>query len=705
MFTVVRALFQNPLNKNFASRHHLFKWGYFPLYLLLILAGIASVIPSFFYITESQSRLLAAIAVFVYAAHFAIILHTLILSTSATSQLSQPITWESLVLTKMDGKKIVLGQWFSLVRRVWFWHGLVGLMKTGVALGFAQHIHNAVVRGACGSPLESLCYVELSGVPYYSNPVYFTSDLSPSLKKILIVLLITFGIGVLEAGLSVAIGVLAGLMARTKPLLQVGLAVSVRSLLPILPIIALIAINPRLEYLRDDWARQEDMYSQRITYLGWFDLRDELPLLEASSVGWMGLADGGLLASTNILRPYVPSRFNVMRGIWSAALGASLYVISIYGMLWLARQQAVQHGAAWPPKSKWRGGLPKFFQNPLIRFYWRYLRRNRSIWSSALLLCVVFAALLYIGQAPRLSYMDYAKARRVFTLFAATYALNFLIGLRTLFIAANSFKKIEYSGIWELLIIADLNPKRLIIGQWWAIFRYVLPYHLMGAFVRLGSAYAMTQFLHSYRPGYPVKYSLPQWFDRLGSPFYYISYNDMSNFFTYYPSLELIVRAGAVLVLFGLFEAALLTAFGLCSGFVIRKSTPLHFVFSVLLRSFPILIFALFLKQTSHQNWGYLSEGWGCCGTQAPNRFVTADEAANRLKALETEQILATTQIDGGVMFSANLMRVPHLQRDFFMARHLFIMVTGLMLYFLMTILALRLTQQIAIRRGVSPPD
>lgn len=70
--------------------------------------------------------------VFTLTLHFVLMFRTLALSANSIAREKQNNTWDMLILTGIDGQRIVLGKWWATVRRMWRWYVLLGVLRAGV---------------------------------------------------------------------------------------------------------------------------------------------------------------------------------------------------------------------------------------------------------------------------------------------------------------------------------------------------------------------------------------------------------------------------------------------------------------------------------------------------------------------------------------------------------------------------------------------
>jgi hypothetical protein len=245
-----------------------------------------------------------------------------------------------------------------------------------------------------------------------------------------------------------------------------------------------------------------------------------------------------------------------------------------------------------------------------------------------------------------------------------------------------------------LLALTNVDARQLILSKWWATVRGVWFYHVLAGVLKVGLACGIAQFFHSELRPWSAEPSVRQAFN-------YISYNQPYDYFPINPNWHAVLRAAVILVLFGLVEAGLLAAIGLLSSLSLRKIGSVQLMVGIGLRVLPILATLLLVNKVSEYAYGYARYRWYM---DSPNAYITTNESINRTILFESAQVVGTTQIDGGVLASTNLLRVQPM-RHYFLVRAFVNIGIGMGIHIMMTIGVLWLAQKQAIRRGLSPPQ
>jgi len=656
----------------------LLHWRYLPFHALLLLAALWALIPFGLKITEGYTRLLGAITVVVYAARLGIILRTLVLSARVMAHETTSESWR----TGLNARQIVRRAWWSVLRRVWGWHMLVGLLNLGLALGLAQHIFDTAQRWLCGSPFTFVCYP----MPLTTPPAPIPD---PSLSAIMVALVIVLGFGLLEAALVPALGILGALIAECRRVSPVFMVIIVYGLVAFWAISVAIYIS---HYTA--WRLIEAQYAYVYSYNSnaWM----YASMLGSGAAGVVTLADGGTLIAANTLRLYGATDFNHVRTLVRVAIGIGCYIGVILISLRLAQSIAVRSGAARPVRRPLRERFA-WMVSPVARAQAQTLREllHQNRWPRVIL-WGLFTLALIMAWMGRWVYPDCTRGPLLRVMAGAVYGFYAIVVLRTLVIATRCFRREhEEPDAWDVLLLTGVNSRQLILGKWWAALREVWGYHVMAAFLKLGLAYGVAQYLFDAPTEVPPT--------ALERAFYYLKYNfgpygcSTSYGYIYHNyvpiSLWAVVRAGVVLGAFGLIEAALLCAIGLISALIIKKNSAFQLGLAVFLRFVPITLCVVFLQLSLHQR--EILEGR--MGWFSP---TPVNETHTWLRALDTVQTAASTVADGGLAV-ANLMRWG---RSYYYVRQLLALGIGLVLYVVLTYMFLRGAQWIARRRGALPP-
>jgi len=538
-----------------------------------------------------------------------------------------------------------------------------------------------------------LCYNEL----YHYN---YIEALNPALKKGIVALFVTGTFGLLEAGLAVMLGILGASLTIRFKTLRYGLGfilwgIMVGLVLAIVIRVDRFALNIlelEYEYMRPSTLRD---------WFNWIDRRHSAHILRMISLGIFSLGDGGTLISTNILRPYTPSAFNVLRNLVSAILGYWIYIFMIWGGLRLAQVMCVRNGASVPIKQPFIvQRLWRFFKHPVLKSQQHYIhyqhrqQKRRVRLGAVVLIALVFSGLLLFSAMPKWIYMDYTQKRLLYGMAGVLFLVHAIVGLRTLVVAGRSISREFSTGTWDLLALTNVDARQLILSKWWATVRGVWFYHVLAGVLKVGLACGIAQFFHSELRPWSAEPSVRQAFN-------YISYNQPYDYFPINPNWHAVLRAAVILVLFGLVEAGLLAAIGLLSSLSLRKIGSVQLMVGIGLRVLPILATLLLVNKVSEYAYGYARYRWYM---DSPNAYITTNESINRTILFESAQVVGTTQIDGGVLASTNLLRVQPM-RHYFLVRAFVNIGIGMGIHIMMTIGVLWLAQKQAIRRGLSPPQ
>jgi hypothetical protein len=223
---------------------------------------------------------LAGLTVLIY---FSLMFRTLSLAGNTVSREKRGGTWENLLLTGMDARRLVLGKWWAVICTVWREYALLALLCVGVCAGGGVLYLSQMAPGRLLSAWEPVLHPAAGVILSAAFAVTFTA---------------TNGL------FTAAVGVTGSLLSRDgHPGVMMALAVRVVS--PVVPLAA-AGLMIRHELTRDVLNPAEQSIFEigeqlRVSFALMMALLDNgtsLSMMAAASdyPGWRALALGGLAA-------------------------------------------------------------------------------------------------------------------------------------------------------------------------------------------------------------------------------------------------------------------------------------------------------------------------------------------------------------------------------------------------------------------------
>lgn len=157
---------------------------------------------------------LVSLVIMHFALYIVVTLVTLALAASSITREQTSRTWESLLLTEMSARQIVLGKWWATLRALWGDHVLVLVLR----LGFVAWLH------------------WMGSSPDQPDPM-----------RLLIVLLVVTVLTLADNGLTTVIGILPPVSGRNPVILTLALALRLMASVGVLVLTSVIGL------LAHDW--------------------------------------------------------------------------------------------------------------------------------------------------------------------------------------------------------------------------------------------------------------------------------------------------------------------------------------------------------------------------------------------------------------------------------------------------------------------
>jgi hypothetical protein len=314
---------------------------------MFVVAACVALIPFWVFMGDNPRNmvLFAVIALTVYIVHLNLAIKTLTLASLSIAREAVAENWDSLVMTGIDGRKIVLAKWVAVLGCVWRDYAWASLLRLGLAYGLAKYFDDVYI-GSCYRHLAGgLCYYN-SGYPYY----FYTFD-NPFVMAIIIVGLIclmAFG----EAGLLAALGICFGSLNRQNRMVGMTCAAIVRGILVFMAIFIWIVIGV---HSRSLFEQVNTPYNpSNPGYYRWnMNIAERQALLGSAQIVLSPLADSGTLLVTDLIRP-TNHIDNLVQRLMTGAIALSVFG----GLIWLslraAELLAVRQRALRPRESEFR---------------------------------------------------------------------------------------------------------------------------------------------------------------------------------------------------------------------------------------------------------------------------------------------------------------------------------------------------------------
>lgn len=351
--TLLKRIFNGPILRNDIAylrahtRNHN-PWLRRAGYVLVAFASIMASLPLWIYITDDFPTylLLPPMVVAIYGVQLVVSAHTLILATHIANRERQTGTWDSLVLTGIDARQILLSKWLAVMLQVWPGHVLAALLRSGLAYGLVQ-LFDVINFGGCAKYFSApLCY--------FSYPWGRMDGALPSLPLILLSFVVLVIFGLLEAGLLVALGSFGAWSTQEHRNAAVAIGATIRVVLMLVvayswqlinyygsPISNRIIEPYIIPYASNQvwgvpYRFSSSLYSATVE------------LTYAAQLTLSTVADNGTVIITDLMRPNAPP-IHVLRRLAAISYGLGLYFVLILLLLQLTKRFLVRRGALYPP--------------------------------------------------------------------------------------------------------------------------------------------------------------------------------------------------------------------------------------------------------------------------------------------------------------------------------------------------------------------
>jgi hypothetical protein len=302
---------------------------------LKLLACVVATLPLWLYM-DDQIRtyvLIFFMGLTIYLVHLQAVTRTLTLASQAIARETESGNWDSLVMTGLDARQIIMSKWWAVMRCVWKDHLFAAILKFGLVLALGQYF-NVVYLGACYRHLGGgLCYVSDGYYyPYSSFPIFATlSMLCP------VAILIAFGL--LEGALLAAIGIYTSMFSKYR-VVGMAWAVAIRGLLIAIAIVSFFLIASRSQKIFE----QNNFYAIR-----WFmSYQERQNILGTLQLSLSTFADSGTIMTTDLIR----RTWNY--DYWFGRFASAIILLGVFAaltrfVLKLAQHSAVKNHALRPP--------------------------------------------------------------------------------------------------------------------------------------------------------------------------------------------------------------------------------------------------------------------------------------------------------------------------------------------------------------------
>ncbi|MDX1993732.1 MAG: hypothetical protein SF029_15190 [bacterium] len=359
-------LHQNPVYRaewlylrRWRERRYAARWLILPP---LIPIFFIAYLPVAVYITDVTVGLLGVMAAVIIPIHLLVMLRTLALAIHVARRESSGHAWDTLVLTGVSARQIVVGKWWAVTRAMLPEYLLTALLTMGLAYGLAQYLHADNFLCIIVYFPDGLCYTSYR-MSYGGFPPWEFLPYIPALWKFASAFGFLLMMNLLSAALMTAIGQAAARLTSRQPK-SVPYSISIGIFVSLL-IIVLTASWMTDKVIREtdkawcvNWAfscptiRREFTPSEAEIRIV---AADKLWVIEILQFGLLTFIGNGALLAANTLRPpFWEGLRLLLRNLISFGIGVSLHLILIYGALRLAQIAAVRHNALSPKHERVR---------------------------------------------------------------------------------------------------------------------------------------------------------------------------------------------------------------------------------------------------------------------------------------------------------------------------------------------------------------
>jgi len=338
--------------------------------------------------------------------------------------------------------------------------------------------------------------------------------------------------------------------------------------------------------------------------------------------------------------------------------------------------------------------FPRYFiNNPITRREYRFLRGDREKlgWRRVALACLIFLVGTF-AVYPFWHYIVYESVMELSFLTGIIYVFH--LGA-TIWAFERSSKTIsrEFStGQWEDLILTGTDARQIVISKWYAATIYIIPIFLIAGLLKLGPACNLAQRLHmTQSSNYGSALTYTSWLNA-----WYLELN---------PSLLKTATGGVVLLTYSVAESCLISALGIGSAFLMHRRTWLSAFPAILLRGGLVIAVMLIWFGINQQTFDWFELSYELQNQSTTNSSAWTDHIQtirDWAYLLESVQLAASPLADNGMIITAYLMRPTG--SHFHILQALFYAGIGLLLFFILIWLVLRIVQILAVRRGALPP-
>jgi hypothetical protein len=337
-------------------RQHDNRWLQLIDRILLIPALGLAPIPFLTYINSTNLNLYLVMLIAIVSFCIWIEVRMVIVAVNSVWRQRRADTWESLILTGIDARQIVLGKWWAVVRQTWRSYVHLAALKLALACGIMQYL-NIYPRWID---------IEIDNINrafYYMSYQNYAATVplawNPGITAFIIGALVATFFSLAEDILTVAVGMLVSLVVRRMNTIGMIVSAILRVVLGVVGIVLVFWIRDlEIRAWRERhnwqvyWGCDGEYFRKQTDYYNWcVEERVARRIFETLQVSASSLADNGLLLAANILRP-IGSPLFVLRNVASAILGLGIYAILTWMCLRFAQFLAVRQGASPPEKRR-----------------------------------------------------------------------------------------------------------------------------------------------------------------------------------------------------------------------------------------------------------------------------------------------------------------------------------------------------------------
>lgn len=323
------------------------RWSNVSVLVLFAVALYTVTYPRWHQLRCYEGQIVLWMAIIVGAFQVLIILRTLFLAAHVMHRTANHDGWDTLALTRIDTRRIIIGKWRVVFASVWPFHLLVAALKLPFMHSLVSYLNDTSISWSF-TALEQ-AFLHISGnwigsgcLSYYAGQRTGFYSYFPSIFSSWVIILTVFAL--LEAAFLIMLGFISALLIRKHIALQIAAGLLLRAL-PIVPV--LIVWMPL-----NNQTRQQHVYAEgKQRCSGGYcesNARDLYRIWDTFRVALSTPLDGGVTAVN--LSAFAYSKPYRLRQQTGYGLGFGSYVLLTLLALRAAERLLIRRGALPPNK-------------------------------------------------------------------------------------------------------------------------------------------------------------------------------------------------------------------------------------------------------------------------------------------------------------------------------------------------------------------